>query len=931
MSRTSVHKTLQALPRTLDSTYERIILSIEEEYRYQAIVALHWLSCTRRPLKLLELAEAVAVRDSEDETTYFFNPEDRLFRPSLVLEICSSLVSSSGIEASSDVRLAHFTVQEYLLSQRIRSSPAAAFSVTLAKGNSIMATFCLSYMLSTAKGDERGSPIGDERDKTMPGTLEEKFTEEDASSDDVLLKYSTEFWYQHANSITQHPPELSAMILQLLSHNTDGFSVADWWSYAAKYHLGICYEVSQLEDFGGSVGIASYLGLLPEVKVLLELDLGVSSTARNLDTALHAAACGGHLDVLEMALDKGANANSHGGALGYPLHAAAYRGDATIVKALLSKGADANLQGGRYGTALQAAAQGGKRHVCELLLASGSDPNVGIGFGSFGSPLQAAAYRVDREMVELLLNRGADPNALGGKYGTAIQAAAYRSSKSIVDLLMQRGADPNLKGGQYGTALQAATHWGNTDIIQSLLDAGADPDAQTGEYQYGTALQAAANWGYMDIVELLLEKGADLDSDAGMFGSALDAAIMRKDTDMCKILLERGATVVVEDGEYQALINAAVAEARHDKAVELLLSSGSDSDAEIGCYGKAVQLAAFKGYKEALQLTKRKKDDTSLYGLSPKHYSTLMLRDNLSQIIPEPLPGSMRDFSTPFTVWHWVAWQNHAEIVDSLAHQESTKPFWCRHRTEDLKLSSNTKELRKDGRTPVSASVGRGISLTEGSPSQATVIDWSPLHLAIYRNYPEVVDAFCELNQDDLPIGMIAAHGLRRASLEVLKIETSWEGDSPMACLDDSLGWTRVHIAALLGNTVLLRHWDTCLPDFDIDVQDANGMTALHWACAAGRRVTIELLVSCTADCDAKDKWGRTPVDLVAGEDSARVLDRLTRGHVSALPDNTILARGINFPCWRSCDSCDTLFQHGDLFLRTYSSTILYDRQKRHN
>lgn len=923
MSRKSVHKTLQALPRTLDSTYERIILSIEEEYRYQAIVALHWLSCTRRPLKLLELAEAVAVRDSEDETTYLFNPEDRLFRPSLVLEICSSLVSSSGIEASSDVRLAHFTVQEYLLSQRIQTSPAAAFSVTLAKGNSIMATFCISYMLATAKDDERGSPTGDDRDKTVPGTLEEKFTEEDALSDDVLLKYSTEFWYQHANSITQHPPELSAMILQLLSHNTDGFSVADWWSYAAKYHLGICYEVSQLEDFGGSVGIASYLGLLPEVKVLLELDLGVASTARNLDTALHAAACGGHLDVLEMALDKGANANSHGGALEYPLHAAAYRGDMAIVKALLKRGAHANLQGGRYGTALQAAAQGGKRQVCELLLDSGSDPNMGIGLGSFGSPLQAAAYRVDKEMVELLLNRGADPNALGGKYGTAIQAAAYRSCKSIVDLLMQRGADPNLKGGEYGTALQAATHWGNTDIIQSLLDAGADLDAHTGKYQYGTALQAAANWGYSDIVELLLEKGADPNSEAGRFGSALDAAIIRKDADMCKVLLQRGAVAMVEDEEYQALVNAAVTEGHHDKAVGLLLSSSLDSDAEIGCYGKAVQLAAFKGYKEALQVTKRKKDDTSLHGLSPKHYSTLMLRDNLSQIIPEPLPGSMRDFSSPFTVWHWVAWQNHAEIIDRLAHQESTKPLSRRNMTDDLKPTSNTKTSREDYRTAVHS--------LESAFIPTTVIDWSPLHLAIYRNHPQVVEALCNLNQDDLPVGMTAALELREASLEILKIETNWEGDSPMACLDDSLGWTRVHIAALLGNTVLLRHWDTCQPDFDIDVQDANGMTALHWGCAAGRSYTIELLVSCAADCDAKDKWGRTPVDLVAGEDSARILDRLTQGRVSALPNNTILSRGINFPCWRSCDSCDTLFQHGDLFLRTYPSSPPYNWQKRHN
>lgn len=750
MSRTSVHKTLQTLPRTLDSTYERIILDIDEEYRHHAIIALHWLSCTRRPLKLLELAEAVAVQDSVDEAVSCFHSDSRLFRPSLILEICSSLVSSSGMEASSDVRLAHFTVQEYLLSERIYTSPAAAFSVTLAKGNAIMATFCVSYMLATAKSsDDQATIASGKHAERVSELFGDETVDTDSLSDDPLLRYSTKFWYQHANSITQHPPELSAMILQLLSHNPDQFSVTDGWCYAAKYSLGIWYHASHdshLEDLGGSVGIASYLGLLPEVKVLLELDLGASCVARSLDTAFQAAVYGGHIDVLEMALSKGANVNSRGGVLECSLHAAAFHGHTAVVNALLENGADANLQGGKCGTALQAAAQGGHKHVCELLLGKGSSPNAGIGLGAFGSPLQAAAYRMDLDMVERLLDRGADPNAPGGKYGSALQAASYRSCKAIVDLLIERGADPSLEGGEDGTALQAATHWRNTDIVQCLLETGANPDANTGKYQYGSSLQAAANWGHQDIVDLLFAKGADPNSQEGMYGTALDAAITRKDRDMCQCVLENGARIIVEDGEYEALINAAIADGRHAEAVNLLLETSLDSNAEIGYYGKAIQLASLKGYKDALRLTKQPERGVLPHGLSPRHYLTRMLRDNLTKIIPEPEPGSTREYSAPFITLHWAAWHNHVEIVDAITKKGLTDP-------ESDPKSSQTFSIRaapSGGSLVTQRHTHRYRSSSRDNSTSTTLTDWSPLHLSIYRNHPQVAEALGRLQYEEV-------------------------------------------------------------------------------------------------------------------------------------------------------------------------------------
>ena len=88
----SVRHALCNLPPTLDATYERILINIPQEYRREAHCTLQLLTVSRRPLKLHEVAEAVAI-DPERE---IFDPENRLRDPEALLEICSSLLILSG-------------------------------------------------------------------------------------------------------------------------------------------------------------------------------------------------------------------------------------------------------------------------------------------------------------------------------------------------------------------------------------------------------------------------------------------------------------------------------------------------------------------------------------------------------------------------------------------------------------------------------------------------------------------------------------------------------------------------------------------------------------------------------------------------------------------------------------------------------------------
>jgi ankyrin repeat protein len=906
INRASVRKTLESLPKTLDQTYERIILSIQEEYRQQAIIALHWLSYTRRPLKLFELAEVVAVDTSEDDY-YPFNPQGRLFRPDLILEICSSLVSASGTEQSADVRLAHFSVQEYLLSDRIQKSPAAAFSVTLARGNAIMASFCVSYMLGMRHDRElrQEQPPLDE----YAGGAEQEppdYSTEALMQDDPLVRYVVEYWYQHANSITQHRPELSTMILQLLSHNAEGFSMVDWWNLAATFRIGLWYELSDIHLLGGSIGVAAYLGLVPEVKLLLELDLGANSRLERMGIALQAAAYGGHLDIVELILHKGADPNSTGGLFGTSLQAAAHKGSKAIARILLENGAKLNVEGGKHGTALQAAVSTGNREVAELLLQSGADPNVGIGVGPHGSALQASAYRVDPQMMTLLLEKGAHINAVGGKYGTALQAAAYRSAKDLVKLLLERGADPNVEGGEYGSALQAATHWGNTEIIKLLLDYGANPNASSGKYLYGTALQAAANWGTKDIVELLLERGADPNIEAGHYGSALDAAVNRADGDICEILLDKGAKIELEDREYKDLVHSAGQRRGSKEVAEILIHKNADQNAEFGCYGKAVQLAALKGYKEGVKLSNESGGLPK--GLSARHYSTLKLAENLDRILKVG-DVSKVNYSSQFSTLHWAAWNNHPEVVKFIAQEEA------QNRTES-RMAAERPSLKGTFSSKSFSNPSAGLSKIEDpfdTASFITVDDWSPLHVAIFRSNISAVKALTDPNH---PLDFGGDPELRVSTREILEDVNYKEEAITVKTLADSLGWTHIHIAALLEKKSVLEQFLSSTAEVDISTPDMNGMTALHWVAAAGRKDMVQFLLSMDADSDVKDRWRRTAADLAAGKSRLSILHLLTGDKSDQFPAKTILSNGINCACWRTCDSCDSTFRHMDLFLR---------------
>lgn len=522
LTRNVLRKALDSLPGTLDATYDRILLNIDPEYQRQAVIALRLLVYSSRPVKLTEVAEAVAVWP----LCKAIDMDDRLFDPRDVMTICSSLVTLN--EDSQELALAHYSVKEYLISGRIIAGPAAAFGMNAQIANANLAEICLTYLLSF---DEENSIY------------------ENVHDDYPLLQYAAEHWFDHIRLGSDNANCAQGNLCCRLLDKTKGYSFLNWirlFDPEARYRQPIwpeslatlpspLYYMSLLGHFdivqmllkhgedpncqGGEFGTplqaAARLRHSAIVNLLISSGARVDFGAGKLGSALNAAAFGGDVKITEVILRAGANINEISGDFGSALHAATANHSTAAFELLLSSGADISSIGGGYGTVLLAASCSGNTEVTNLLLAAGADPNFGECFRSEGLPLHTAAFNCHASTVAALLKGGADVNRRSGIYGTALQAATAawkRLNMEVMRTLLDHGADVNAQGGYYNTAVQAAVaeQWGDRcrDSVQMLVDAGADPLIQGGKY--GSALHAANTIGRRDIKAVLCSN-LDLD------------------------------------------------------------------------------------------------------------------------------------------------------------------------------------------------------------------------------------------------------------------------------------------------------------------------------------------------------------------------------------------------------------------------------------
>ncbi len=538
-----------------------MLASIGAMYHAEALTLLRWLAFSQRPLSLAELAEAAIIDPSGDGTVDFENRGD----VQDVLDILSGLITTSEIEKNNDtekalgvaqstafflphgqatkMKLAHFSVKEYLISDRSNHSYPR---LQQGREHQQIARSCLAYLQYYSSSDFK------------------KLTDQDFSTF-PLLEYASSLWFFHSRQQRDVDCRWELRLLSsedckkdwLLAYNPDLQSIGNFCGfnnmgcglyYAALLGLENVVEVftvagTDVDSEGGRHGnalqAASREGHERIVQMLIKRGSRVNATVGVYGNALQAASRGGHKKIVEMLIANGADVNAHGGIRDNALHAASYWGHGDVVELLIDKGADVNACGGKYGNALQAASYTGAEPVVGMLAQRGADINARG--GKHGHALQAASLQGHQNIVEMLIGQGVDVNAQGGCSGNALMAASSEGHEKIVQMLLHHGVDIDAPGGDFGSALQAASFEGHDNVARVLIDAGANICAQGGNYN--DALQAASISGHEKVVEMLIDAGADVNAQGGEYGNALQAAWLEGHAKILGMLIFNGAVV----------------------------------------------------------------------------------------------------------------------------------------------------------------------------------------------------------------------------------------------------------------------------------------------------------------------------------------------------------------------------------------------------
>ncbi|CAG0921476.1 unnamed protein product [Notodromas monacha] len=103
-----------------------------------------------------------------------------------------------------------------------------------------------------------------------------------------------------------------------------------------------------------------------------------------------------------------------------------------------------------------------------------------------------------------------------------------------------------------------------------------------------------------------------------------------------------------------------------------------------------------------------------------------------------------------------------------------------------------------------------------------------------------------------------------------------------VAARDPDSGLTPLQMAADRGQAVIVAAI-LRVPGVDVNVADAEGQTALHYASSCGHGEVVDLLLAAGADTGVKDNDGLGPVDVAFDDDVARRLKRSSSSSLSSL------------------------------------------------
>ena len=421
---------MEELPDSLDETYERMLREIRKPNQGHARQMLQYLVVAVRPLRVAELAEVLAF-DFSAEGIPKLNPdwqwEDH---EEAVMSTCSSLVmivddkdkskDEEEVEDSRIVQFSHFSVKEFLMSDRLAESSreiaVSQYHIELEPAHAILAQACLGVLLRL---DDR---INRDNIKDFP-----------------LARYAAQHWVDHARF-----KNVSSLIKGEMEclFDPDKPHFATWlWIYNEDRGGRSMSTMSPEKPEAVPLYYAALFGFRDlTAHLLAEHPEDLCAKGGYQVTPLHASARRGHVDVSSLLIDRSPNPDIRGLSNQTQLHRMSCAGDLEFGKRLLDRGANVNARDDTGWTPLYLAAANGQLEFARMLLEHGAVINTPADNGQ--TPLHRASEYGHVDVVLLLLEYGADPNACDIAGRTPSDLASISVPGKIAELLSEYGAKP---------------------------------------------------------------------------------------------------------------------------------------------------------------------------------------------------------------------------------------------------------------------------------------------------------------------------------------------------------------------------------------------------------------------------------------------------------------------------------------------------------
>jgi hypothetical protein len=386
----SIRKALNELPITLDDTYEQILLGIPKEKFQHARRLFQCVVAAIRPLRVEELAEIFAIEFDSNEMTNLVdgwrpeNPEEA------VLSACSSLITIIDDRGSKIVQFSHFSVKEYMTSDRLQTSDighVCDYYIPLEPAHTVLAQACIAVLLQL---DEK---VDRERVATFP-----------------LAKYASKHWLNHAifkdvqsqiQDALKHlfNPERAHLRACMWMHDVEGWNTHDF-----NDHYSTAEQPPPLK--ATSLYYAVFCGFSELAKWLITTHAeDVDAMSYDDSTPLDVASRKGHVDAVRVLLDHGADVSSQDYDDRMPLHYASCYGKLKVVQLLLEHEASLNALTGQNESPVYLASKWGHLEVVQLLLDHGADIHIRGDLGR--TPFKVATVMGHHDIAQLLLEYGA--------------------------------------------------------------------------------------------------------------------------------------------------------------------------------------------------------------------------------------------------------------------------------------------------------------------------------------------------------------------------------------------------------------------------------------------------------------------------------------------------------------------------------------------